>query len=443
MELSFSNLSQFEPYIVQIVPLAALAIGLVIGGLFGSGRSVAQLVVLRRVLERVKASREQSRAAAEELRGRLASATDGTASLERSLPEIAQRLSATRDLSEIPGSALDLVQEIFKPAFSVFYRSDQGDLFAVATRGDSPYDFGHRVPAREGVVGWAALRQMALTHHDAARLIQGDGPDGPGGSGAVAAQVAASTDFSLCLPVVNGSRTLGVILVGPTEREMPVQSREIGRTIALITAVTIAHTVLLREQEVLAKTDFLTGLLNRAHVIRTLDALVNGTGSFSQISLFLFDVDHFKQYNDGNGHLAGDELLKSLATLLQESVRDGELVGRYGGEEFLLVMPGSDGEVALAAAERIRKRIADYAFKHGAAQPLGAVTVSGGVATWPVDGAGVTEVLHRADEALYAAKRSGRNRVLAYTPDLPSELPEPVGVAPRATRATRVDRLDS
>ena len=79
MELSFSNLSQFAPYIVQLVPLAALAIGLVIGGLFGSGRSVAQLVVLRRVLERVKASREQSRAAAEELRGRLASATDGTA----------------------------------------------------------------------------------------------------------------------------------------------------------------------------------------------------------------------------------------------------------------------------------------------------------------------------------------------------------------------------
>ena len=316
-------------------------------------------------------------------------------------------------MREIPALALDLVEEIFVPNYSAFYQVSDGGLVAVATNGRSPFPVGHRVAEREGIVGWAAMRQMSVNGYEASGLTFEDGYEVP--------------DFSLCLPVVNGQETLGVILIGPTQREMP-RARDMARTIALITAVTIAHTRVLREQEMLAKTDGLTGLLNRAHVIGRLEEMVNARNGFPRVSLFLFDVDHFKHYNDTNGHLAGDELLKSMASLLQSCVRDGELVGRYGGEEFLLVMPGTDGEDALAAAERVRSQVASQAFPNGESQPLGSVTISGGVATWPIDGRGIAEVLHHADEALYAAKHGGRNRVRTYKqPSIPTAVGESAG----------------
>jgi diguanylate cyclase (GGDEF)-like protein len=104
--------------------------------------------------------------------------------------------------------------------------------------------------------------------------------------------------------------------------------------------------------------------------------------------------------------------------MLRENVREGEQVGRYGGEEFLLVMPDVDTKEALAAAERIRALIADHVFPHGEKQPSGKVTISGGVARWPTDGKTVEMVLRCADDALYQAKEAGRNRVFSYKPAL-------------------------
>lgn len=387
---------------------AALLLGIV-GWLLGraqaSSRSQLEVERLRRDARQLEGACERHRVASEELRERLAEAQDTTAQLEHSLlelPEIAQRLSATRNLREIPGSALDLVEEIYVPAYCVFYRMNDGGLVAVAVRGQSPYPVGHRVKVREGVVGWSAIRQMAITGFEFESL---ELPHDP---------VYGSPPFSLCLPVVDGQRTLGVILVGPTERELP-RGREIGRTIALITAVTIAHTQTLKQQEQLAKTDGLTGLLNRTHLLKQLGDMIGQPHANPRISLFLFDVDHFKHYNDANGHLAGDDLLRRLAALLKDNIREGELVGRYGGEEFLMVLPGVVGDDAYMAADRVRKLIEEHSFDHKQSQPLGDVTVSGGVATWPIHGATTEEVLHCADLALYEAKRAGRNRVRAYS----------------------------
>jgi len=389
----------------QIAASAAVAIvAWILGRMQGTGRAVADAERARRDVRAIESASERHRVAGEELRTRLAEAQETMAQLEHSLlelPEIAQRLSATRNLREIPGSALDLVEEIYVPAYCVFYRMNDGGLVAVAVRGQSPFPVGHRVRVREGVVGWAAIRQMAITSFEFESM---EVPSDP---------VYGVPEFSLCLPVVDGQRTLGAILVGPTERELP-RGREIGRTIALITAVTIAHTQTLKQQEQLAKTDGLTGLLNRTHLLKQLDAMIAQPNLHPRISLFLFDVDHFKHYNDANGHLAGDELLRRLAGVLKENIREGELVGRYGGEEFLMVMPGVVGDDAYLAADRIRKLIQEHAFDHREKQPLGDVTVSGGVATWPIHGTSSAEVLHHADLALYEAKRAGRNQVRSF-----------------------------
>ena len=170
---------------------------------------------------------------------------------------------------------------------------------------------------------------------------------------------------------------------------------------------------MLSKERVLAKTDGLTGLLNKTNVYRRLRDLISDDAPWP-LSVFLLDIDHFKQYNDTNGHLPGDELLKRMGALLKENSREHEVVGRYGGEEFLILMPNTAKDTALRVAERIRTLVEQTAFEHASAQPGGRVTISGGVATAPGDGDDVDALLRNADAALYQAKRAGRNRVFAY-----------------------------
>jgi diguanylate cyclase (GGDEF)-like protein len=371
----------------------------------------ARLRKLQQALSRADQTVQQQRRTAEELCARLEDTENRCRQLERSIveiPEIAQRLSATRDLREIPEKALDLVQEVFHPLYSVFYRASRGGLVAAAVRGESEFAVGHRLKAGEGVVGWAAVKQLPYTPEDM-RFESGVV------RGTHLAKGVPEKGFSLCLPVTSGSRTIGVILIGPCERAIP-HWREIGRTIALITSVVITSATVLKEQELLAKTDGLTGLMNRMYLLHRVQELLTADPGPRSVGFFLFDIDHFKKYNDTNGHLPGDELLKSLSEILRENIREDELVARYGGEEFLMVMPNVDREGALQAAERIRRLIAATDFPHAEKQPNGRVTVSGGVAVWPMDGEDVETLLRMADEALYAAKRAGRNRVSAYAP---------------------------
>jgi len=321
------------------------------------------------------------------------------------IPEIAQRLSALRELREIPDSTLDLVQEIFQPSYSVFYRVSNGKLVAVACRGDSEYRIGHRLDFGEGVVGWTAVKQMPFAPEDAEL-------ESPVVRTRNLARCLPRRGFSLCVPIMGQERPLGVVLIGPSDRHLP-HAREIGRTLALISSVAIASTVVLSKERLLAKTDGLTGLLNKTNIYRRLRDLVSDDAN-APLSIFLLDIDHFKHYNDTNGHLPGDELLKRMGALLRENSREHEVVGRYGGEEFLVVMPNTPKDVAVRVAHRIRSLVEYARFDHAAGQPSGCVTISGGVATWPSDGEDVDTLLRNADAALYAAKRGGRNRVEAH-----------------------------
>jgi two-component system cell cycle response regulator len=163
-------------------------------------------------------------------------------------------------------------------------------------------------------------------------------------------------------------------------------------------------------------TDALTGLGNRRRMEEDLArtharALRIGRA----YSVTLFDIDHFKLYNDHYGHLAGDEALRRVARCFDEVVRAGEIVYRYGGEEFLLLMPDCDPDDAIAAAGRVHRAIIDTAIPHDA-RPTGpwVVTLSGGVACWaPGSVLSVPGMLQQADAALFRAKSAGRNRVHA------------------------------
>ena len=159
----------------------------------------------------------------------------------------------------------------------------------------------------------------------------------------------------------------------------------------------------------LASTDELTGLANRREFRRSLEsnfALANRQGL--PLSLIIFDVDHFKSYNDEFGHPAGDVTLRAMGDTMRANCRDHEPAARYGGEEFALVLFGSDRETARGTAERLRSAIAGRAWPH---RP---VTASFGVATTGRGVRTVEELVEQADAALYFSKHQGRNRVTHY-----------------------------
>lgn len=181
------------------------------------------------------------------------------------------------------------------------------------------------------------------------------------------------------------------------------------------------HIELKRQRDVLSRLsslDGLTGVPNR----RSLDAVMErewrrGTRSSRPISMVMIDIDFFKPYNDTCGHLAGDDCLKAVAKALQGSLgRAGDLLGRYGGEEFLAVLPDTDREGALAVAQSIHESIAALDIDHPSS-PIKRITVSLGVATACArKDQDYSVLLHTADQALYQAKQEGRNRTVVAEP---------------------------
>lgn len=158
--------------------------------------------------------------------------------------------------------------------------------------------------------------------------------------------------------------------------------------------------------------DKLTGLWNRAAILDTLQReLARATRENTSVGLILADVDHFKQINDENGHLAGDAVLQAVAERILASVRAYDAAGRYGGEEFIMVLPGCDKERVMGIAERLRSEFSDRPTRTGAGDfsvtmSFGAVSVNGSAD--PTS----ESLIRAADEALYHAKRTGRNRVV-------------------------------
>jgi diguanylate cyclase (GGDEF)-like protein len=167
-----------------------------------------------------------------------------------------------------------------------------------------------------------------------------------------------------------------------------------------------------RQLDRLAKTDPLTGLYNRRYFMEQLEFEIRrGARTRRQFALIILDVDHFKQYNDSNGHTAGDELLQRLATLLELNLRAVDLVARYGGEEFVVLLFDTGPDDGYAAAKKLQQVVAEQPFPHEQSQANGKLTISVGVAFYPQDSGEARALIDRADQALYAAKGAGRNTV--------------------------------
>ncbi len=163
----------------------------------------------------------------------------------------------------------------------------------------------------------------------------------------------------------------------------------------------------------LAITDSVTGLHNHRYFQeRFAEELRQTEQNGKCLSVLMIDIDGFKDYNDTYGHMAGDEALRTVSKLLTSSVRSTDTVARYGGEEFVVLLLGADKAPAFKLAESIRARIEDYSFLHETALNGNDLTVSIGVASYPIDGTTKRDLLYAADMACYRGKRQGKNRVV-------------------------------
>lgn len=194
-----------------------------------------------------------------------------------------------------------------------------------------------------------------------------------------------------------------------------ISEQEKDKTTILATQFLLAlrRVTLYQEIERVAITDSLTDVYTRRHTFERLNEEINRSkAQHLNLAVLMVDVDHFKNINDTHGHLTGDQVLREIARIIKENLREIDIAGRYGGEEFCIVLPDTNKEGAQFAAERIRQATASGAIK--AYDNVIHATVSIGLCQFPKDGQRSTELIDKADWALYRAKKLGRNRICAF-----------------------------
>jgi len=222
----------------------------------------------------------------------------------------------------------------------------------------------------------------------------------------------------LVLPLLVHERVLGTLVLGSNERAAFNESvRPALEVLASHMAVSLANARMLKRLEEQATTDGMTGLLNKRTLIVEAERRIKSAERFKKpLSVMVTDIDHFKKVNDTYGHDVGDVVIKGMGEVLKRIKRDTDIVGRFGGEEFVIVCEQTDQEGAHNLAERLRKELEVTVFQTELG-PL-SVTCSVGVCTFPAAGADWETLFKATDEALYVSKRSGRNQVTAWTPRL-------------------------
>jgi diguanylate cyclase (GGDEF)-like protein len=344
------------------------------------------------------------------------------------LPDLVRQMFAAKGRRGVPPLALKLVDQLFHPAQSAFFilgrpreltvldedfltKPSQNRLLLTVGKG-LPQSLGRGFELEVGIgrIGYVAEHDVAMEESDFRAL-----------SGVAKRQVEVQPIEGLkaevVAPIADADELMGVICMGGPKARLAHQKRLL-KMVADLAAVALTHVSRLHATEEAANIDGLTGVLNkRAFQKRLGDEILRCEREHIPLSLLILDIDHFKTYNDTNGHLAGDEVLKKVGNLLKSSIREDDVAARYGGEEFIILYPGAAKALALRLAEALRRTVEGHPFAHREKQPLTFVSISGGVATFPEDAQRGVDLIRSADQALYEAKAAGRNRIIAAEPN--------------------------
>jgi diguanylate cyclase (GGDEF)-like protein len=416
--------------------VASLAIAILGGTLYWALRGSAQLRLRVEAQARALATVQRQAAAAEKQAERAEAERQFLTRFLRDLSLLTSELHSGASDRRIPELVLAFVTRLLEPGQALVavrrrgtgddpYSADRLTVVAVAPR-SSAVALGTEIVIGRGEIGFAAQVQRVMDRH----AFDLEPPEHRSRIDAIA---LPGFRPDIVAPLVVGERMVGALAVAALPSPPP-EVKQVLRLIAQVAAAAVHQAARCTEMRLTASIDGLTGIFNKACLTRRLSESVQVARDAGGVfSVLLFDIDNFKHFNDRNGPQAGDRLLRSLAGLVQANIRRGTLFGRFGGEEFLLVLSGAAKDKALAAAYNLRRLIAEHPFECAEHQPLGCVSVSGGVATFPEDGLDSAALLRSAHEALYDAKWSGRNRILPAAPQyLASHAQEPVAVSEEA-----------
>jgi len=248
-----------------------------------------------------------------------------------------------------------------------------------------------------------------------------------------------------CFPVLAHGETVGLMHLMPIHGisgEEFQKMRRLAQMCAEQISLAIANVRMRDQLHHQSVRDPLTGLYNRRYFLETLRKQVDsGKSRHHQLSILSIDVDHFKKFNDNHGHDAGDMVLRAVGSTLEHQCDGDETPCRFGGEEFVVMLPGSDRGAALQRAESIRKAIETISVRYGE-KTLPRISISIGLACFPEHGTMPQDLLKAADNALYDAKAKGRNQVcVAGASDPATKAPVIAAIAPKTSpKAEKIDR---
>jgi len=328
----------------------------------------------------------------------------------RAFNEIGKVLTSTLDIHEVLGLIMEQVSAVLKPAnWSLLLVDEARDelVFEVAVGPSAATLKGLRIRVDEGIAGWVAREGRTLLVPDVSSDRR------------FSARFDEATRFTtqsiLAVPMRSRGRTLGVIEL-VNGKDQPAFRENDARTLGSIAdyaAIAIENARNFRRVQELTILDEHTGLYNARHLQRVLEQEVTRSKRFGHpLSLIFFDLDRFKAINDTHGHQVGSAILRECGQVMLEVLRPVDVAIRYGGDEFVCVLPETGKETALQVAQRLRDSLVERRFLRERGLDI-RVTASFGVATWPDDADNAEDLMKRSDLAMYRVKQTTRNAISA------------------------------
>ncbi len=325
--------------------------------------------------------------------------------------ELGKTLTSTLEIKEVLKIVMQKVSELLHPtSWALFLVDDmEKELIAEILVGEHfPFVKDNKVTMGLGFVGWVAQEKKPILIPDpTVRKVY---------SPAVEVLASEPHRSCLCVPLISKEKLLGVMKLVNDQTEDTLFTEEdlaILATFADYAAIAIENARNFTRVQELTITDDLTGLYNSRYLHKLIQTELRRSHRYHKnFSLIFIDLDHFKSINDNYNHLRGSKLLAEIAAVIKSKLRTVDVAARYGGDEFVIILPETPKEMAIQVAERIRMAICQHAFL--TADNLNVkLTGSFGVSSFPTDAGTKDELIRLADEAMYRVKHSTRNNVAA------------------------------